>query len=90
MKILIVDDEPNLRKSLALLLSEEGYDVATEGSPSAALSLAKSEAFDIVISDVRMPEMDGIELLRRLKEEKVASLVIMMSAYGSEDAAIAA
>lgn len=90
MKILIVDDEPNLRKSLALLLSEEGYDVATEGSPSAALSLAKSEAFDIVISDVRMPEMDGIELLRRLKEEKIASLVIMMSAYGSEDAAIAA
>lgn len=90
MKILIVDDEPNLRKSLALLLSEEGYDVATEGSPSAALSLAKSQAFDIVISDVRMPEMDGIELLRRLKEEKVASLVIMMSAYGSEDAAIAA
>ncbi|MCZ6758888.1 MAG: sigma-54 dependent transcriptional regulator [Gemmatimonadetes bacterium] len=90
MKILIVDDEPNLRKSLALLLSEEGHDVATEGSPSAALSLAKSEAFDIVISDVRMPEMDGIELLRRLKEEKVASLVIMMSAYGSEDAAIAA
>ncbi len=90
MKILVVDDEPGLRKSLSLLLSEEGYEVAAEGSPTAALELAKTERFDIIISDVRMPEMDGLQLLQRLREARVPSLVIMMSAYGSEDAAVAA
>ncbi len=90
MKILVVDDEPGLRKSLALLLSAEGYEVTAEGSPTAALELAKTERFDIIISDVRMPEMDGLQLLQRLREARVPSLVIMMSAYGSEDAAVAA
>ena len=90
MRVLVVDDDPGLRQSLALLLSEEGFEVAAEGKPSDGLARATSEPFDIVLCDVRMPGMDGIEFLRRHQAAGGRALVIMMSAYGGEDAAIAA
>lgn len=89
-RVLIVDDDPGLRQSLGLLLRGEGYDAVSEGSAARALELARSQAFDLILCDVRMPEMDGLEFLRRYREARGRALVIMMSAYGGEDQAIAA
>jgi two-component system response regulator AtoC len=90
MRVLIVDDDPGLRQSLAILLEQAGYEVAAQGSPARALEQAGRERFDIILCDVRMPEMDGLEFLRRYRAARGPALVIMMSAYGGEDAAIAA
>jgi two-component system, NtrC family, response regulator AtoC len=90
MRLLIVDDDAGLRQSLALLLQEAGYDVASEGDPEQALRRAGAESFDLILSDVRMPKMDGVTFLRRYKADGGQALMIMMSAYGSEDSALAA
>ena len=90
MKVLIVDDDLGLRQSLTLLLKQADYDVASEGSPTRALERAAAEPFDLILCDVRMPEMEGLEFLRRYRKAAGSAPVIMMSAYGGEDAAIAA
>ena len=92
MKLLVVDDEPGLRNSLRLILADEGHEVAEAADGAAALERARSERFDVILCDVRMPAMDGLEFLRRYRAlgGENAALVIMMSAYGSEDSAIAA
>ena len=90
MKLLIIDDEPGLRQSLRLLLTEEGFEVAEEADGERGLARALAEPFDAVLCDVRMPSLDGLEFLRRYRAGGGPALVIMMSAYGSEDAAIAA
>ncbi len=89
-RVLIIDDDPGLRQSLGLLLRGEGYEVVSEGSAVRALERASAEGFDLILCDVRMPEMDGLEWLRRYRETRGRALVIMMSAYGGEDQAIAA
>ena len=90
MKILIVDDDAGLRKSLGLLLAEDGHQVVAEDRGSSALERAQVEAFDIILCDVRMPEMEGLEFLRRYQGAGGRALLIMMSAYGGEDAAVEA
>jgi two-component system response regulator AtoC len=89
-RVLVVDDEPGLRQSLGLLLADAGYEVAAEGDGAAALARAGAEPFDLILCDVRMPDMDGLAFLRAYKSRGGAALVIMMSAYGGETAAIAA
>ncbi len=90
MRLLIVDDDPGLRKSLALLLSAEEYDVAAEGDSARALERLQTEPFDVVLCDVRMPGIDGIEFLRRYRANDGDALIIVMSAYGGDDQALAA
>src|SRR5258708_410519 len=89
-RVLVVDDEPGLRQSLGLLLSDAGYDVAAEGDAQRALERATTEPVDLVLCDVRMPGMDGLAFLRAYRERGGTGLVIMMSAYGGEEAALAA
>jgi len=89
-RVLVVDDEPGLRQSLGLLLADAGYDVTAEGNGAKALERALAESFDLVLCDVRMPEMDGIAFLRAYKGRGGNALVVMMSAYGGEEAALAA
>jgi two-component system response regulator AtoC len=89
-RVLIVDDEPGLRQSLGLLLGDAGYDVAAESDGKRGLERALSESFDLVLCDVRMPQLSGIEFLRGYRDRGGTALVIMMSAYGGEDAALAA
>src|SRR6266516_4638151 len=89
-RVLIVDAEPGLRQSLGLLLSDSGYDVAAESDGRQALDRALAEPFDLILCDVRMPELGGIAFLRAYREGGGTALVIMMSAYGGEEAALAA
>src|SRR6266576_289015 len=89
-RVLVVDDEPGLRQSIGLLLADAGYEVAAEGNGARALDRARAESFDVVLCDVRMPDMDGLAFLRAYKGSGGTGLVIMMSAYGGEEAALAA
>src|SRR5213082_3022554 len=89
-RVLVVDDEPGLRQSLGLLLADAGYDVVAEASGARALQRARAEPFDLILCDVRMADMDGIAFLRAYKSGGGPALVIMMSAYGGEEAALAA
>ena len=89
-RVLVVDDEPGLRQSLGLLLADAGYEVAAENDGSRALARVAGEAFDLILCDVRMPDMDGLAFLRAYKKQGGGALVIMMSAYGGEEAALAA
>ena len=90
MRVLIVDDDPGLRQSLALLLQESGYEAAAEGDPEQALRRAGTDPFDLILCDVKMPKMDGVSFLRRYRADGGSALLIMMSAYGTEDSALAA
>ncbi len=84
-KILIVDDEPNMLHMLSVLLSEDGFVCACAKNAKEALAVVAEQRFDFILSDVRMPGMDGLKLLETLKSLGVDSLVILMSAYGSMD-----
>src|SRR5437867_2496918 len=90
IRVLVIDDEPGLRQSLGLLLADAGYEVAAEGDGRRGLERALAESFDLILCDVRMPQMDGLTFLRSYKERGGAGLVLVMSAYGGEDAAFVA
>ena len=89
-RVLVVDDEPGLRQSLGLLLGDAGYQVVGESDGRDALERALQEPFDLILCDVRMPQLGGLEFLRAYRKRGGTALVIMMSAYGGEDAALAA
>jgi two-component system, NtrC family, response regulator AtoC len=89
-KILVVDDEESMRHMLSLILKREGYEVRTVEKASEALQLVEGETFDFILSDVVMPEIDGLTFLQALKEKKVDATVIMMSAFGNMDTALEA
>jgi two-component system response regulator AtoC len=86
--ILIVDDEPLQRDILKTILSDEGYETYTAASGEEALKLAKTYEPGIVLSDLKMGKMDGIELLEKLKLLKQAPTVIIMTAFGTIDSAV--
>src|SRR5580704_19715050 len=90
-KLLIVDDEKNIRQSLTHFLSGCGHEVTAADSAREALDLlAEGAEFDLVLSDWRMAEMNGLELLRAIKEKYPDLVVILMTAYGTIDNAVAA
>ncbi len=89
-RILVVDDEQNARAGLRTLLEEEGYEVAEAADGEEALSSLRSFAPDAVLTDVRMPRMGGLELLRRAKEEGSDAAFVVMTAFGKVDAAVEA
>jgi two-component system response regulator AtoC len=89
-RILIVDDDPGLRESLELVLAAEGYAVVGARSADEALGQLEQAPVDVVLCDLRMPGMNGMELLPELVRRLPAATVIMMSAFGSADLAIEA
>ena len=88
-KILIIDDEASLRHMLRLVLEREGYRISDASNGLEALARLDREPFDLILCDVRMPEMDGLAFLREAIKRVPAPTVIMMSAYGTIDSAIA-
>ena len=90
MKVLVVDDEEGLRKSLSMILEDAGYTVLTAPDGEQGLSLAEAEAPDLILCDVRMPGIDGLEFLRRYREGDGSGLVLVMTAYGSLELAVEA
>jgi two-component system, NtrC family, response regulator HydG len=89
-RVLVVDDEPAARKGLEKLLDLDGYRVVTAASGDEALSIAPELAPDVVVTDLKMPGMDGIELLERLHELDVELPVIMVTAFGDVGSAVKA
>ena len=88
--VLIADDEANLRKVLAAMLRREGYEVLTAADGAEALDLMGKTRVDVVLTDLRMPRIDGMELLRRVLAEYRGTPVVMLTAHGTVDTAVTA
>src|SRR5262249_42690369 len=82
-RILLCGAEESLRHVLQLFLSREGFDVVSVASAGAALAELEARDYDCVISDVRMPQLSGLDLLEELRRRGGMPTIIMMSAYGS-------
>ena len=89
-RILVVDDEKIIRESISFILKKEGFTVAEAENGKAAYEKLLSESFDLIITDIEMPEMKGIELLEHAMHINPQSIVVIITAYGSLDTAIAA
>lgn len=89
-RVLIVDDEPTVRRSLARVLSAEHFDVLTAEDGAAALSLLQTTRVDVVLLDVMMPGMSGMEVLGRIKKTHADVEVVMMTGFADIDTAVAA
>lgn len=89
-KILIVDDEPNMRLTLSDIMIDEGYKTMIAKSGEEAIQLCKKNDFDLILMDVRMPGMDGVETFKKLRRHKENVKIILMSAYTLDDLKYAA
>ena len=89
-QILLVDDDESVRSSLSQILSNAGYDVTSASSGEEALNCASKENYDLLLTDLKMPEMDGLELIKKLDDTSFNATTIVMSAYGSQDIALEA
>ena len=89
-RVLIVDDEQSICDVLSISLKKAGYTVSAETNPRRALERLKKEPFDLVLQDLKMPEMDGIDLLREIKKLREETVVIIMTAYTTWDRAVEA
>ena len=89
-QVLVVDDEPNLRRVLAAILLRDGYDVHEADNGESALEFLREHHLDLVITDLRMPRVDGMELLRQVQRIDVQLPVVMLTAHGTVDNAVEA
>ncbi|MEI6611141.1 MAG: sigma-54 dependent transcriptional regulator [Deltaproteobacteria bacterium] len=87
-KILVLDDDQGMREFMEIMLTKEGYDVTSADGPSKAISLCRKIDFDLVITDLKMPKMDGIEFLKTIKDAKPETIVILITAYASGETAV--
>jgi len=89
-RILIVDDDDSLRESLQLLLAAESYDVVSAANGDSALRIVEETSIDVILCDLRMPGLDGIELIPQFSLRLPGTPIVLMSAYGTADLAIEA
>ena len=89
-RILVVDDEQSMRDFLRMMLEKQDYEVITSPSGTEALNEIRKSAVDLVITDIKMPDMGGIELLERVKKVNPETGVIVITAYGSHETAVEA
>jgi len=89
-KILVVDDEKIIRESLSYILKKEGYEVEEAENGRVAYNILRERSFDLVITDLEMPEMKGIELLEQIRKLNVQTSTVVITAYGSLETAISA
>jgi DNA-binding NtrC family response regulator len=89
-RVLVVDDEPHQRDILQMILEGEGYDATVAGNARQAMDEARSGSFDVVLTDLKMPDKSGIELLSELQKTQPGVCVVLMTAHGSIDSAVEA
>jgi two-component system response regulator PilR (NtrC family) len=89
-RILVVDDEQSMREFLEIFFRREGYDVTTAGDVESALVRIENDDFDVVISDMQMPEGSGLDILERINEVAPETVFIVITAFASTDSAISA
>src|SRR5689334_14988088 len=89
-QILVVDDEANLRRVLSAQLARDGYDVHTAEDGEAGLAFLREHHIDLVITDLRMPKVDGMDLLRAALRDDPSRPVVMLTAHGTVDNAVEA
>ena len=88
MKVLIIDDERSIRNTLKEILEFEGHEISLAADGKEGLEMALAGNFDVIFSDIKMPGMDGVEVLEKLVENGVDSSVVMISGHGSIDTAV--
>ncbi|NCP29355.1 MAG: sigma-54-dependent Fis family transcriptional regulator [Armatimonadetes bacterium] len=88
LNVLLVDDDADMLSMLSKLLSRRGYAVETASSATTALAKLKKSSFEVVISDVRMPKMDGVALLEKVKERTPRTAVVLLTGYGTIETAV--
>ncbi|MBN1546634.1 MAG: sigma-54-dependent Fis family transcriptional regulator [Syntrophaceae bacterium] len=88
--ILVVDDDQGIREILEIVLTQEGYDVTSVEDGVKAMAKCRRQKYDLIITDLKMPKMDGIEFLKAVKEISPESLVILITAYASGETAVKA
>jgi two-component system NtrC family response regulator len=88
--ILVVDDDSSVRRVIQMQLSEAGYGVELAATGGEALRVLGETQPKLVITDLRMPDLDGIELLRRIAEDEIQTTVIIITAFGSIETAVQA
>ncbi len=88
--MIVADDEQSMREFLDIMLKREGYKVSTASNGEEVLKLVEKDIFDLVLMDIRMPKMDGISALKKIKTLSPETIVIMITAYASTDTAIQA
>lgn len=89
-KILVVDDEQSLREVLSIMLKRAGYAVTSATDGEEAVELLQKEIFDLVITDLRMPKVDGLEVLKAVKSTSPETVVLIITAFASADSAVEA
>jgi two-component system response regulator PilR (NtrC family) len=89
-RILVVDDDEGIRGFLEIMLTREGYDVTTAPDATKALSRCKKEKFDLILTDLKMPKVDGIQFLKAVKDISQETMVILITAYASPETAVSA
>ncbi|MEE4358873.1 MAG: sigma-54 dependent transcriptional regulator [Desulfococcaceae bacterium] len=87
-RILIVDDEEKMRHLLSIMLERKGYAVSQAGDGEEALDILDQQTFDMIISDIKMPRMDGTELLEKIKEMQIAVPLVFITAFATIDSAV--
>ena len=89
-RLLIIDDELSIRELLEILFEQDGYEVQTVGSAEEGFEILRVQKIDLVLSDLNLPKMSGLELLQKIKKENIETDFIIMTAYGSTENAIEA
>lgn len=89
-RLLVVDDEPNVRLNYRITLEGEGYDITETGSALDALQKLRTQPFELAILDMRMPEMDGLELLAAMRQEEIATPAVIITAFSDVPNAVRA
>ncbi len=87
-KILVLDDDQGMREFMEIMLTKEGYEVTSAENPVKAINLCRKTAYDLVITDLKMPKIDGIEFLKTIKDHRPETVVILITAYASGETAV--
>ena len=86
--VLVMEDEFSVAKGLEMILSEEGYDVAVAATGQAALEIFREKGCDVLVADLRLPDIDGMDVVRLIKSARPDTIMVIVAGYASVDSAV--